>query len=201
MANKFHVSIFGELLHPWVNNPDTKFNTDGLFHVDLVAEGPDAEAMADKIEAASKAALAKHTDKMTPGEAKKWSLLLPFEREEDEAGNPTGRIAFSFKQNAKLKDRDGNVKDVKISLRDAANQEFKAAVYSGSEGRVKYSMRDIAVASTRKAGVRLDFGMVQVTRLQEAAGGFEEVEGGFVAGNTGGGSRAPADAGDDEGQY
>ena len=189
MANKFHVSAFGELIHPWVNRPDTKFNTDGLFHVDVAVSVEDGgKVMADKIEAASLAALAKHTDKMTPGEAKKWTILLPFEYEEDDEGNQTGRIIFSFKQNAKLKDRDGNIKDVTISIRDSKNQEFKAAIYSGSEGRVKYSMRDIAVASTKKVGVRLDFGMVQVTKLQEAGGGFDEVEGGFTSGGNSGSS-------------
>ena len=200
MAKKLHVSFIGPFRHAWFNKPDTKYNADGLYHGDLIGQGQEAEDMAEKIEAACVAALAKHTDKMGKAEAAKWSIVRPYEREvDDETGEPTGRIIFSFKQNAKIK-VDGVEKEVRISIRDAKNQEFNAPIYSGSEGRVKYSMRDIVVATSKQAGVRLDFGSVQITKLQQGGGGFDEVEGGFSAeGSQQGGRSAPQE--DQEEQY
>lgn len=182
MAKKLHVTPIGSFRHAWFNRPDTKYKEEGLYHGDLILSGQPAEDLAEKIEAHAKAYFAEKTSKMGKGEAAKWELLLPFEREtDDETGEPTGNIIFSFKQNAKIK-VNGETKEVKISLRDAKNQEFNAPIYSGSEGRVKFSMRGIELAGNKKAGTRLDFGSVQITKLQQGGGGFDEVEGGFTSG-------------------
>lgn len=183
----FQISALGEYVHPWLNKPDTKFNADGLYHTDFDASGPEAEAEAERIEAAAKAHLQKYVQdqKFTPGVAKKWSVYLPFERLEDDEGNPTGVIRFSFKQNAKIKSAKapGGVKEVKIELRDSQDQPMDDAVWNGSEGRVMYSMRGIEMVSSQKAGVRLDLAKAQITKLASGSsgGGFGSVEGGFVS--------------------
>lgn len=185
---RFHQSDIGEFIHPWVNKADTKFNADGLFHTDLKSSGPITENIAKIIEAAAKEALALHVQDMKPGEAKKWNLYVPFERvEDDETGEPTGEIIFTFKQNARIpskKDPKG-YREVQIEIRDSQNNVIDVPVWSGTEGRVLFSMRPIVMSSAKQVGVRLDFAKVQVTKLKEGSGsgggGFDSVDGGFVA--------------------
>lgn len=184
----YHISPLGPFIHPWLNKPDTKYNEDGLFHVDQRLSGDAGEKLAAKIEAAATAALQEHTQEMKPGEAKKWKLYVPFEREEDdETGEPTGDIIFNFKQNAKIKSKKepSGFKDVKIELRDSKDNVIDVAVWDGSEGRIMFSMRPIVMVSSKEVGVRLDFAKVQVVKLKQGSGGggrgFGEVEDGFVA--------------------
>ena len=202
MATTYHISAIGEFQHPWFNKPDTAFNNDdGLYHTKLILEGADAENLKAKIEGASQSFLNEQTDEMKPADAKKWSLYTPFEDELDDAGEPTGRTVFTFKQNAKIRLRDGSVKEIKIELRDAADKVIDKAIYSGSEGRILFSMRGITMSSSRQAGVRLDFYKVQVTKLVQGGGsskGFGAVEGGYEAdaGDTGFGSADSDEGGD-----
>lgn len=182
----YHISPVGEFRHPWFNRPDTKFNADGLYHSDHIVSGKAAEDLASKIEQSAQAALAEHVQEMKPGEAKKWSLYVPFERLEDDEGSPTGEIAFTYKQNAKIpsKKEPSGYKEVKIELRDSKDNVIDVSVWDGSEGRIMFTMRPIVMVSTKQAGVRLDFAKVQITKLKQGGGGgrgFGEVEDGFVA--------------------
>ncbi|MBO6814579.1 MAG: hypothetical protein JJ891_06950 [Rhizobiaceae bacterium] len=174
MAKQYHISEVGEFLHPWFNKPDTEFNDDGLFHTKLIVAGPQAQSMVEKIEAAAQAAFDEFTDEMTPAQKKGWSIYLPFEHQLDDEGNETGNYVFTFKQNAKIKD-----KDVKIEIRNAADKIIDEQIWSGSEGRILYTARPIKVTSSKKAGVRLDFFKVQVTKLVKGSKGFGVVQGGY----------------------
>jgi len=202
---QYHIGPVGPFTHPWINKADTKFNADGLYTVDQSVTGKPAESLAAKIEGAAQAALNDHTADMKPSEAKKWSLYVPFERvEDDESGEPTGEVIFNFKQNAKIKLRDGSTKDVKIELRDAKDKVIDAQVFSGSEGRVLFSMRPIVMTSSKQVGVRLDFAKVQVTKLQQGGGasrGFGEYEGGYVAEGKDQSFGEAGDVPDEEGEY
>lgn len=183
----YHISPIGELRHPWLNRADTKYNDDGLYHTDLIIGGKAAEDLAKKIEEAAKAALAEHVQEMKPGEAKKWELYVPFERlEDDDTGEPTGDISFTFKQNAKIKSKKepSGFKEVKIELRDSKDNVIDVNVWDGSEGRIMFTMRPIIMVSSKQAGVRLDFAKVQITKLVQGGGGgrgFGEVDEGYVA--------------------
>lgn len=183
MATTFHVSPIGPFQYPWINKPDTKFNEDGLYTVDLVLGGSEADTLKAKIDGPAAAALNEHTDEMKPADAKKWSLYVPYEDETDDDGNPTGYTVFHFKQNAKIKLKDGTTKAIKIEIRDAADKVIDKPIFGGSEGRILFSMRPIVMVSSRQAGVRLDFAKVQVTKLQQGGGGrgFGAVDGGYVA--------------------
>lgn len=184
MAKKYKLSPFGIAIHPWLNKPDTKFDADGVFKTDLRLSGAPAQKLMEEIKRESDAFLEEHltkqqdAGKMTKAEAKKWSAYYPFEIEEDEEGNPTGDIIFSFKQNAKINLKDGTSKDVVIGIRDAADKEMHKPVFGGSELRIMYSTRGIPMTSLKQAGVRLDFGMVQVKKLQASSGpSFGAVDG------------------------
>lgn len=195
--NKYYDSPFGLADHPHLNKADTKFNQDNpLFKVGLDVEGAEAEALAAKIDAASQAAFDAFFEdegpnggaKLTPAERKKFTVYKPYERLEDDNGEPTGVIRFDFKQNEKLRLNDGTTKKITIGLYDAAGNEMDKLVRHGSEVRIRYSMRPIPMKSLKQVGVRLDFAMVQVRKLAEGgAKGFGAVDGYVDDGEPGGG--------------
>lgn len=199
-------SPIGPVIHPWFNKPDTKFNDDGLYHGKIVTSGPLAEKYAAEYQTMAEEAFAEHIQKLkdagklTPAEAKKWSVYVPFEREEDDQGNLTGRIIFEVKQNAKIKLQDGSLKEVKIGLYDSQDNEINVPIYGGSEVRVMWAPRVIPMPGQKRVGVRLDFSQVQVKTLKQSGGnggsGFGALDDGYVADETSGsgfgGSSAPS---------
>lgn len=184
---EFFITPAGEFIYPWINRADTQFNEEGIYKVDLALDGADAEKLKAKIEGAAKQALNEHIAEMKPGQAQKWKLYLPYENEVDnETGEPTGRTLFHFKQNAKIKTKDGGVKDIAIEIRDSKDNTVDVNIWAGTVGRIMFSMRPITIASTSKAGVRLDFAKVQIIKLQQGSGssrgfGDADVDDGFVA--------------------
>ena len=116
---------------------------------------------------------------MTPGERKKWTPYHPYTLEENEEGEPTGEITFHFKQNATIRLKDGTEKALTIGVYDHNSKELFKPVFGGSEARVRYSFRQIAMTSLKEVGTRLDFAMVQVRKLAKgnAQKGFGKVEG------------------------
>lgn len=175
-------SPIGVFEHPWLNKPDTEFNKEGLWHVKVGLNGTDAEKLKQRIDAAVDATYDDFVKDKTPAERKKWSKLYPYEVLEDDDGAATGEIVFTFKQNAKIKLKDGTTKDVRPFVVDANGNDTKKAIFGGSEGRVKYSMRAIRVDSSKGVGIRLDFAGVQVTKLAQGSGGmgFGKIDGGYV---------------------
>lgn len=172
MAKQFNLSPRGRFEYPWVNRADTQFNDDGLYHTKLVCgETAQVTKQREAIKAAAKAALAEHVDKMKPGEAKNWDLYLPYEATEDDDGNPTGETTFHFKQNAKIRLKDGSTKEVAIEIRDAADKVVEENIFGGDEGRVMYTMRPIVMSGLKQVGVRLDFFKVQLIKKGERKGG------------------------------
>ena len=164
-------SAFGEAIHPWINKPDTKYNEAGLYKVDLLLSGKEAEEEKARIDQAAEAAFEEMTAEMTPGERKKWSIYRPYEAQEDDEGNPTGLTVFSFRQNATIRLKDSTTKAIKISIQDAKGKDTSAAIFGGSIIRVRYTMRPIKMVSTKQIGVRLDFSMVQIKKLGTGSGG------------------------------
>lgn len=199
----YRPSPIGIARYPWLNKPDVKFNADGLFKVELVLSGEEAQAFKALIDKAAEEAHAEYTAEMTAGDRKKWSLYTLYEVEEDEAGNPTGDIHFHFKQNAVIKLRDGETKPISIGLYDSRDEPTTAQVYGGSTIRVLYKTRLIPMTASKQVGVRLDFLKVQVIKLatrDSGQGGFGSVDGGYVdegdAPPPSGAGRAPSDSGD-----
>ncbi|WP_269929973.1 hypothetical protein [Aminobacter sp. HY435] len=180
----YYDSAFGIAVYPHLNRPDNKFNAENpLFKTGLRLEGEAAQRQKEKVDVAAQAAFDDYFENgdgksLTPGERKKFAVYYPYEVEEDSDGNPTGAIVFDFKQNARIRLKDGTVKDVVIGLYDAAGKEMHKLVRGGSEIRINYCMRPIPMKSLKQIGVRLDFSRVQVRKLSEGnGGGFGAVEG------------------------
>lgn len=204
--NTYRDSPFGIAKNIHVNKPDDKFNKENPpFHLEVTYSGADAISERELIDAKAQEAFdAFMTDgdgsKLTPAERKKWSVYKPYAVVEDDEGNETGDIAVDYKQNSIIRTRDG-VKNVQIGLYDANGDEMTDLVRFGSTLRVRHSFRAITLKTNKQVGVRLDFSMVQVSKMAEGTGGgFGKVDGGYTKraqkDNPG---DAPFDGADDKG--
>lgn len=186
MPAHYQDSPFGIAVHAHVNKADAKFKPDAPeFKVDLSLTGKAAQDFKEKVIFQSDEAFKnfKESDKylaMKPKDQREMVVYYPFEEVEDDEGNKTGEVIFDFRQNEKLKLKDGTFKTVVLGIYDAKGKEMDKLVRSGSELRVKYSFRAIPMPSLHKAGIRMDFMGVQVKTLSEGKGAstqFSEVDG------------------------
>lgn len=167
--------------------------------------GAKAQKFKEEVDAQSQAYFDEITAEMTAGEKKKWSIYYPYEVLEDDEGNPTGDIVFHFKQNETIRLRDGTTKKVKIGIQDSAGKDMHKPLFPGTELRAMFAYRGIKMVSTKQAGIRLDFSMVQVLKLGTGSGGgkgFGAVDGGYVDDGDEGEAQASGGAsGDVDGDY
>nr|WP_316651474.1 hypothetical protein [uncultured Gellertiella sp.] len=190
MANQYQDSPFGVGKYLHVNKADRgvpgKFESAPTFKVDLSLFGEEALELKGLVDERAEAAheAFKETDqfaKMKPKDQRELGVYYPYEEVEDDNGDKTGEIIFHFRQNEKIKLKDGTFKTIKMGIYDAAGKEFNKLVTSGSELRVRFSTRPIMAPSTpKKYGVRLDFMGIQVRKLRErggSGGGFGAVDG------------------------
>lgn len=183
MSKAYSFSPPGIASFPWVNVPDTKFNAEGLYKVDLVLSGDEASTLRSKIDKAIDAAFEEITKEMTPKEAKSYQKSFPYEVEEDDEGRLTGKTIFKFRQNATITLKSGEKKSIKIALKDATGlNDTTERVTGGSTVRICYTTRPYKAASSKTISVRLDFAAVQLIKLGGGSSGitFDAVEGGFV---------------------
>lgn len=173
----------GLAMRTFTITPDTKYNTDGLFKISMVVDPlePEAQAFKAKIDVAAAEALnAEVPEKQRRG----WEPYLPYEPELNAAtGEETGRIIFEFKRNAKIKlRRAGEIKDLTVAVFDSRNRQAWPAppITDGSLVRVMAEFRPIKIATSRKAGVRIDFSCVKVLKLASwCPFSNEQIDGGW----------------------
>lgn len=172
MANNrvYIYSPVGTAQFAWLNKPDTKFKSIGVYKVDLALGGAEADSFKALINKEAAAALERYweTDegkKVPAAKRAKWTTYVPYKDDEDAEGNPTGYTVFKFKQNAKIKLRDGTVKDVKVGIRDSKDKTVNKPIFSGTELRVSFMLRDILMKTDQAVGVQLAIGWVQIFKL------------------------------------
>lgn len=203
MTTKYQDTEFGIITgYPHVNSPDTKYAKepgDGEYKLDLAIDGDEGAARYEKVKAASEQAFndwindPEKGGKVPKAKRDEFKVFCPAHPELDDAtGDPTGRYIFQFRQNSRIKLHDGAFKQIELGLYNANAKASTAAIWSGSEVRVNYSMRVIPMPGLKQVGVRLDFGRVQYRKLNKGSGGggFGAVEGDE---DTSGGAQEPAE--------
>lgn len=136
----------GYAKYPHLNTPDTKFDENGVYKVDLALDA-DSEAAADLVEVIDTyldEAVAEKQDELKPAAFKKATRYKPYIEEEDEEGEPTGRLLFRMKSNAKVKDKKTG-KQVSRSL----------AIFDAGGGSPLKNPPIIRNGSTIKASVKV----------------------------------------------
>ena len=181
MAKKTLTSPKGVAVWPKVNRPDTKFNADGVYTVDLRLEGNPAEGL--------KAVIGGYINdsydtavKDNPKAKKSIVKAFPYKAETDEEGDETGATLFRFKRKAVGKNgKTGETWKNTVKLFDAKGSPCAVQVGGGSDVRVSFTIRSYYMSSTKNAGVTLDLLAVQIIKLVQGGSaesyGFSQEEG------------------------
>tara|TARA_Y100000004_G_scaffold195969_1_gene264513 strand:- start:1130 stop:1891 length:762 start_codon:yes stop_codon:yes gene_type:complete len=170
--NKTFTTAKGIAHYPYISAPDTKFDEQGHYKVNLCLSKDDASPVLDIIKQEVLEGI-KALKKDKPNLDIK-QAPLPFSDEVDEEGNPTGNIIIKFKSKAAYKPAIFDSKGTPM---------MKSNIYAGSVIKVNGSC---AFFHTQMigAGVSLRLRAVQVIQYVEGASGatkfgFEE-ESGFT---------------------
>lgn len=160
--------------YPWLSRPDTQFNTDGVFKVNLLIPEAEAVGLCSVLDNAAAAALATaRSAAKNPAIAKAITLAPPYSKALDDAGEETGNIEFKFKMNAKVTFSDGKTRDMKPAFFDAKGKALDECpnVYGGSVLKVNFSPAPYYAAAGKQAGVSLRINAVQIIELVTGGGG------------------------------
>jgi len=168
--NKTFTTAKGIAYYPYISAPDTKFDEQGHYKVNLCLSEEDAKPVIELIKQSVVEGI-KALKKDKPNAEIK-QAPLPFNKEVDDDGNPTGNVIIKFKSKAAYKPA---VFDSKGNMMTNSN------IYGGSELKVNGSCAFFHTAMIG-AGVSIRLRAVQVIQYVEGANGatkfgFEEVEG------------------------
>lgn len=192
------VSARGRLGYPHLTKPDTKFKVEGEYKTRLIMSIADGQKDIDRITTEHNRWIAEQ--RALPVEKGKKFVEgdLPFTIDEEK-----DTVSFSFKLNAKGKNKAGETWDNKLALFNtvggACSPDIK--IGSGTTAKVSYEFNTYPWKAKIGAGVQLRMLAVQIIELVEwgtrdaASYGFGEEEGAFEGT---GAKAAPADDADEE---
>lgn len=173
--SKIKTSPKGETVYPWITQPDTQFNTDGVYHTKLLVDGEEAKATIKIINDVIAKEIAKQHQK-TPDDIKPVNRApLPYKEMED------GRVEFNFKMRASgINSITKQPFTQSPRIVDDQLNEFPKDknIFGGSIVKINYEPVGYNVAGTG-IGCTLRLKAVQVFKLVENTSvtqGFTKVE-------------------------
>ena len=152
----------GTALWPHLNEPDTKFDKDGSYSVNLVLDKEEAMTISEKLSSVLEEFIAS-------GESKsKKKAALPIKEDMGQDGKPTGNYQIKFKLRAVGQSR-GERWEQRPALFDSQGQPLSEHVGNGSKIKVG---AEVVPYSTAMAGtgVTLRLKAVQVIELASTGG-------------------------------
>lgn len=200
----------GRARFPWLCQPDTKFDPEGVFRVQLLLDPEENEDFLKRLDAMADEAFEDAKEDLKekrPQDVDKVRRKDPYEYDYDDEGNKTGKVYVKFKMNHIITTDSGKI-ELEPDLFDAKGNiidkdDFN--VTGGSKIRINFTPRKYYMASTKLAGVSLQLNAVQIIELAQAGGdpefyGFGEEEDGFDVEEHGGnsGDFETFEEGDDE---
>jgi hypothetical protein len=149
----------GVALYPWLTKPDTKYNEDGEYKVNLVLSKEDAKPLLKVIGEVFEDNLKSEIKKQKKKDIK--TANPPYSEQLDDDGKPTGNLIFKFKSKAAYKP----------AIFDAKNNPLiDPPIWGGSEIKVNAGLYPYA-SPLHGAGVSLKIRAVQVIALVEGSEG------------------------------
>ena len=173
----------------WLKNPDTQFNPNGVYKVDLLIPKERCIDLCQQLDDLAAEALSKATPAAkNPRHATRISLSPPYSPACNKAGADAEQIEFRFRMIANITMSAGD-NAPRLIVFDANGKAMKTcpAVCGGSRLKINFTPVPYYNPATREAGVSLRLNAVQilelVTRNSESAAefGFRSGEGSFVA--------------------
>ena len=171
----------GILMFPYLFSPDTKFDSVGVYTVQLRLQGDPAAKLKEDLESFLDSHLKEV--KATTGKKPDKVLPIPMKNVTDDSG--VSFIEFRFKMKPSFKSKTGEVVDQRPQVFDAKLQPLteESCLGSGSEG--KCSFEAVPYNTSFGCGITLRLRAVQVLDLVQYNGGNSassgfEIEEGFV---------------------
>jgi hypothetical protein len=181
------VTPTGDALWAKVTEPQAnKFNPVPMYSMSIVFKPEEVSEFKAKIEEQLNAFYDETFAELKPGKQKSLVKADLFREAEDKDGNLTGDLELRTKQYSK--DFKGN--EMIMTIVDSAGKDITQGcplVGNGSKVRAKVYPKPYYMASTNKVGISMRLNAVQIIELNEynkPSGGFEAVEGGYVAPRT-----------------
>lgn len=171
------VTPVGVAVYPHLVRPDTKFDSDGVYTVQLAIEAKEAVGIIDQLQNARDKFAAEFADESPKNKAKiaKARIADVFDDEVDDEGELTGRVLIRAKQKAIIRGRDGEEYVKTVKLFDAQNNRITpSSVWGGSRLILAGVLIPYYMASTKEVGVSLRLGAAQILELVEGDGGNAE---------------------------
>lgn len=158
---------------PWLTKPDTRFSSDGVYHVQLLLKPDDPGvqeflALLDRLGDEALNEIRQQLEESgKKAKAKSLQYRPPYQPDFDQEGEETGYISVRFKTRAKGKNREGKTFNRKPAIFDAKGNRIEGdiAIYGGSIIRVNFTPSSYHSAATNEAGVTLRLNAVQVIEL------------------------------------
>lgn len=157
-----YITPAGKSLYARVQTPDTHFDANGLYHLDLLLEPQAAQGLIDRLTSALDDFMAQDSAVAAAKAKGRQVLEAPFYEEMQD-----GTYRFKFKQRAKITAKDGSVIDKHVAVFDSKVKPINKEIGNGSTVRVSYTINPYYTPSTRTAGVSLRLVGVQVLDLIE----------------------------------
>lgn len=193
MAEKaIHVTPRGVFRFPKLNEPDTKFKEAGEYSVQLVVPQEQAQELITFLTNAHEDWYRRYTaEKKRAKAVPRKKADYPFTFEVDpETGEQTGNVIFRFKMTASgVSKQTGKEWRRRPALFDSKGKPIDpsaVAIWSGSEGKVAYSIYEYESTPQQGVGISLKLEAVQVLKLVTGGNdrnaeeyGFTPEEGGY----------------------
>lgn len=178
----------GYAQYPYLKDPDTKFNPDGDYKVNLAMDDNEATG---KLIAKLQETLEDFYDndeEVAKAVAKGRKVIMSDIYENDEEG----RIVLKFKQKAKITKKNGEKINIKLPQFDSRGKPMEAAnIGRDSVIKVNFSVRPYYLPTTKTCGLSLRPVAIQVIQLNEFSGGGGTAES-YGFGDEGEGYEAPS---------
>lgn len=181
---EINMVIKGKAMWAKVFEPDTNFDIDGVYSIEVVMPEDEAASVCEQLDEFLDEEFASKV-KANPKLKNSLSMRKPYFPEVDKNGDETGNIVFRTKKKAKGKKRDGTPYEAAPPVVQDAKRNPIKGVLIGNDSIVKVALtaRPYLMQSTKQVGLTLRLNAVQVIKLEEYRGGgnFFEEEEGYVA--------------------
>lgn len=160
-----YVTPIGVAQYPYLTKPDTKFNPDGDYKVNLEIDSKDAQDLMSLLDEQLAASVEKAKEENKGKKIKEGDA--PYSINEE-----TGKVTFKFKLKAKVTTKSGESFDQKVAIFDAKGKPLVETPNIGGGSKMKVSFEVVPFYTALVgASVSLRVRAVQIIELHEFSGG------------------------------
>ena len=179
---KSAVTPAGIAKYAWLSKPDTKFDPDGVYKVNLILDPADPEVQ-EFLEGINNQLNDYHASELNKPKAKKLAKALPYKDDFNEDGDSTGMVSVALKTKAVVKDKEtGLTKPKTLPIINKYGKPIPEGTSVGNGSTIKAAYSSFCTTVKGVCYLSLYLNAVQVLDLVEYSGNYgftfeEEPEG------------------------